>query len=246
MATTESVFLTADWRDLVMLNYEVDPAHLARLVPAGTELDSFSGKTYLSLVGFLFCDTRLGGRFSIPFHSDFAEVNLRFYVRRKAGGESRRGVVFIAEIVPKLAIAKAARWVYGENYLRRRMRHQVEALGSGKRAEYSWQEAAGRCALRAESPETAALPAAGSLEQFITEHYWGYSRLRDGASLEYQVVHPPWRVWNASRAEFTGNPWEVYGRDLARVLGHSPDSAFIAEGSRVSVMSGKPIHGDQT
>jgi uncharacterized protein YqjF (DUF2071 family) len=246
MATTENVFLTAEWRDLVMLNYEVDPAYLQRLVPAGTELDSFSGKTYASLVGFRFRDTRLRGRFSIPFHSDFEEVNLRFYVRRKTNGESRRGVVFIAEIVGKLAIAKTARWVYGENYVHLRMRHQVNALGSGRSAEYSWHGAAGTCALRAESPGTASLPAEGSLEQFITEHYWGYSRLRDGSSLEYQVIHPPWRVWNASRAEFTGNPSELYGRDLERVLSHPPDSAFIAEGSRVSVMNGKPIRGDKT
>ncbi len=48
------VFLTAEWRYLAMFNYEVPPELLAPLVPRGTELDSWQGKVYVSLVGFLF------------------------------------------------------------------------------------------------------------------------------------------------------------------------------------------------
>ena len=78
------VFLTAEWRYLAMLNYEIEPAVLAPFVPQGTELDSFDGKTFVSIVAFLFLDTRIGG-IPIPFHRNFEEVNLRFYVRRKSG-----------------------------------------------------------------------------------------------------------------------------------------------------------------
>src|ERR1700687_2292845 len=105
MPQTERVFLSADWRDLAMLNYEVDPDLLRKHVPAGTVLGSIDGKTFVSLVGFRFCNTRLFGRLPIPFHADFDEVNLRFYVRRRHSGEDRRGVVFIREIVPKRAVA---------------------------------------------------------------------------------------------------------------------------------------------
>ena len=86
-------FLTARWRYLAMLNYEVPPEALAPLVPAGTELDSWQGKTFVSVVGFLFLDTRVLG-IAIPGHRDFEEVNLRFYVRRKAAGRlaARRGL----------------------------------------------------------------------------------------------------------------------------------------------------------
>ena len=65
-----------------MLNYIVDPALIKRLIPAGTEIDYENGETFVSVVGFLFLDTRLLG-VPIPLHRDFEEVNLRFYVRRK-------------------------------------------------------------------------------------------------------------------------------------------------------------------
>jgi uncharacterized protein YqjF (DUF2071 family) len=109
------IFLAAEWRNLVMLNYRVDPGILERFVPRGTAVDSFQGSTYISVVGFQFLRTRLFGRLAIPFHANFDEVNLRFYVRRKEGEEARRGVVFVKEIVPRRAIAAVARFSYGEN-----------------------------------------------------------------------------------------------------------------------------------
>ncbi|MGA8767010.1 MAG: DUF2071 domain-containing protein, partial [Candidatus Acidiferrales bacterium] len=117
-AGNERVFLSAEWRDLVMLNYEVEPRLLRPYVPRGTELDSFGGKTLVSLVGFQFLRTKLFGVLPLPFHSNFDEVNLRFYVRRPAVDGDRRGVVFIREIVPKRAVALLARVAYGENYSR--------------------------------------------------------------------------------------------------------------------------------
>src|SRR5215472_1066575 len=138
MSQEEQVFLSADWRDLVMLNYEVDPNLLKKHVPAGTVLDSFEGKTFLSLVGFRFCNTKLFASLRIPFHADFDEVNLRFYVRRRNQSEDRRGVAFIAEIVPKQAIATIARLVYGENYVCLPMRHRIVSDDSRRTAEYQW------------------------------------------------------------------------------------------------------------
>src|SRR5271169_3311573 len=125
MLPSRTVFLTAEWRDLVMLNYEVDPHLLEKQVPCGAVLDSFLGKTYVSLVGFRFFRTKLFGRLLVPFHSNFDEVNLRFYVRHIEGGETRRGVVFIAEIVPRQAVATVARLAYGENYICLPMKRQV-------------------------------------------------------------------------------------------------------------------------
>src|SRR5260370_13386865 len=139
MARTKTVFLSAEWRDLVMLKYEVDSRFLDKYVPSGTVLDSFLGKTYVSLVGFRFCRTKLFGSLAVPLHSDFDEVNLRFYVRRKEGDENRRGVVFIAEIVPKQAVATMARLLYGEDYVCVLMKHPISRDGSKKTVEYQWQ-----------------------------------------------------------------------------------------------------------
>jgi uncharacterized protein YqjF (DUF2071 family) len=242
MSSTEMVFLTAEWRDLVMLNYEVDPRLLDKYVPCGTVLDSFLGKTYVSLVGFRFCRTKLFGFLTVPLHSDFDEVNLRFYVRRRDADENRRGVVFIAEIVPKHAIATTARLVYGENYVCLPMKHHICTEGSKKTVVYQWQVKTQWCQLNAQAVGTPELPREGSLEQFITEHYWGYSTQRSG-SFEYHVSHVPWHVWTSTTAGFEGDASRLYGVELGRVLQGHPSSAFIADGSPVTVLRGKKLAG---
>jgi len=241
MPRPEKIFLSAEWCDLLMLNYEADPANLQKYVPAGTELDSFGGKIYLSLVGFRFCRTKLLGTIPVPFHTDFEEINLRFYVRHREGDELRRGVVFIAEIVPKRVIAYTARLFYGENYVRRPMTHRVLTNESKMEAEYSWRSGNGWCSLKADTSGTPALPAEGSLEQFITEHYWGYSRRSNGGTVEYHVSHAPWKVWTATHAQFSGNTSDLYGGKLAELLTKAPASAFIADGSLVKVLWGRAL-----
>lgn len=241
MTREKRVFLSAEWKDLVMLNYEVDAELLSGHVPPGTELDSFNGKTYVSLVGFQFRQTKLFGSCPIPFHSNFEEVNLRFYVRRKVGDEERRGVVFIAEIVPRRAVAQIARLAYGENYIRLPMKHRASTRGELKSIEYEWRIKGAWCKLYARATSTAAAAEAGSFEQFITEHYWGYSCQRGGCSLEYNVAHVPWNVWLSSDAGFEGDATGLYGPELGKILQRRPDSAFIADGSPVIVFRGKKI-----
>ena len=209
-------FLTAEWRHLLMLNYEIDPAALRSRTPPGTEIDSWNGRTFLSLVGFRFQNTRVLG-WSIPFHRHFEEINLRFYVRRQADDGPRRGVVFVKEIVPKIAIAAVARWIYNENYEAHPMRSQVRLPdpSKGGSVEYGWTSRGRQNTLSAEFEGVPVLPAAGSEEAFITEHYWGYVVQRDGSALEYGVEHPPWRVWRASAARLDCDVAGFYGQEFA-------------------------------
>jgi hypothetical protein len=241
MSQSKRVFLSAEWRDLVMLNYEVEPSLLDRYVPTGTSLDSFKGRTYVSLVGFQFCHTKLLGYLPVPYHADFDEVNLRFYVRRKEGGDDRRGVVFIAEVVPRRAIATCARMVYGENYKCLPMKHRIGTGTLNKTFEYQWQVDDRWCKLSAQTTGLPAHPQQGSLEQFITEHYWGYSAQRTGGCVEYHVSHAPWRVWATTQAGFEGEAGTLYGRELSTVLERHPDSAFVADGSAVIVFTGNSV-----
>jgi uncharacterized protein YqjF (DUF2071 family) len=241
MANSSKVFLSAKWLDLVFLNYVIDPALLLPLVPPGTTLDSFDGNTYVSLVGFRFCDTKLWGKISIPFHSEFEEVNLRFYVRREFANELRRGVVFIKEIVPKAAIALTARLVYGENYVALPMTHKVASIAGAREVEYAWTHRGHRSRLLARTSGSPQPAVENSLEQYITEHYWGYSRQKSGQSLEYQVTHQPWHVQIASKARFEGNAASLYGPEMAVVLSRPPDSAHFAEGSPIAVHAGARI-----
>ncbi len=208
-----------------MLNYQIDPQLVAALVPAGTELDTFDGRTYVSLVGFRFLGTRVRG-FRIPFHQNFEEVNLRFYVRREHPEGVRRGVVFVREIVPRWAIAKVARLVFHENYVSLPMSHRVESEDGAKLAEYLWLQHGDWHRMFLECSGTPERPGTGSLAAFITEHYWGYAKQPDGSTLEYQVTHDPWRVWTATRAYFEGETAALYGAALAEVVKRNPDSAF--------------------
>ena len=231
-------FLTATWRHLAMLNYRVDPALLEPLVPQGTTLDSHDGATWISLVAFLFADTRVLG-VKIPFHVTFPEINLRFYVRRAVLGEVRRGVVFIKEIVPRTAITAVANLAYNERYETRRMGHYLapRAPKDPLYVSYSWAPRLGGWGhITLQTTEAIPQPIVpGSAEEFITEHYWGYTRQRDGGTIEYRVDHPSWRVWQSERATVTGDVEELYGHDFATMLSRPPDSAFLAEGSAVTV-----------
>lgn len=234
-------FLTAEWRYLAMVNFEVPRELLEPHVPRGTALDTWQGRHYVSLVGFLFRNTRVRG-VAIPCHRDFEEINLRFYVRRDVDGETRRAVTFLKELVPRRAIALVARRVYNEPYDARPMRNLLEPpAASGDlpaRMEYGWREGRGKWGRLAMTPATSpSFPEAGSEAEFITEHYWGYTRQRDGGTVEYHVAHPPWPVATAATVELDGDLEALYGPALAAVLREKPLSAFMATGSAVSVFA---------
>jgi len=223
-----------------MVNYEVDPVLLAPYVPAGTELDRFDGKAFVSLVGFRFLSTKILG-IPIPFHRNFDEVNLRFYVRRRENGVVKRGVVFIQETVPRRAIAAVARLAYNENYRPLPMAHQISLEDGALRVKYAWRLGSNWNRLAVQAAGVPRDMTDGSAEQFIAEHYWGYSAQSGGGCVEYHVAHPPWRVWDVTHAEFSGDPASLYGAAFAGVLNKPPDSAFLAEGSPVTVYRGKRI-----
>jgi uncharacterized protein len=227
-----------------MLNYEVSPAVLAPLVPAGVEIDRWRGTVYVSVVGFLFRDTRVLG-LSIPWHRSFEEVNLRFYVRRHVGDEVRRGVVFVRELVPRRAIAAVARVLYNEPYRAVRMRHRIESredvAGDVTEREYAWRASGQWSSIVARTAGTPRALQPGSEEEFITEHYWGYTSQRDRGTVEYRVAHPRWNVWTATAARLEGDLEAVYGPTFAPVLGGAPRSAFVADGSPVTVFAPRRI-----
>jgi hypothetical protein len=223
-----------------MLNYEIDPAVLRPHLPAGLVVDTWHGRAFVSMVGFMFLDTRVLG-VAIPWHRNFEEVNLRYYVRRSGVSDAPRAVVFVKEIVPRPAIAWTARALYGERYVAMPMRHQIEyAAAAPASVEYGWRfrgqwQRLGVC------PQGVAQPmASGSEEEFIAEHYWGYANQR-GRTVEYQVEHPPWRVWQVGESWLECDVAGLYGPEFAPFLSGPPSSAFLAEGSAVVVRQGRRL-----
>ncbi len=222
-----------------MLNYAVEHKLLDRRVPRGLELDRFKSVAYLSVVGFLFLKARVLG-ISFPFHRDFEEVNLRFYVRHRAPEGWRRGVVFVREIVPRRAIATLARRFYGEPYSAFPMMHAIERDGVELRCRYAWQRNGRREFVSASASGAAEPIASGSLEEFITDHYWGYTARGEDCT-QYQVEHPRWRVRRATAAQFEADVASLYGPEFVGPLSAPPASAFIADGSPVVVRRGSPL-----
>lgn len=234
-------FLKAEWRNLLMANYAVDPALLSPYLPRATELDSFNGIHYVSLVGFLFRNTKLLG-LPIPLHRDFEEVNLRFYVRYRENHLWKRGVVFMKEIVPKRMITFVANTVYGENYATHPMKHSWTKTGNELSVEYAWKVAGQWDHMKAVAESEACPIQPGSEEEFITEHYWGYTFVRPNCTGSYEVVHPKWKVHKVHSYAIKCSTEQLYGSAFVDALAQKPLSVFLAEGSAISVMSGSKIY----
>lgn len=223
-----------------MANYEVDPAVVQPLVPEGTELDFWSGKCLVSVVGFRFLETRLL-RVPVPFHRNFEEVNLRFYVKRLVGAETRRGVVFVKEIVPRRALAWVANAVYNEKYVALPMSHEDCMSETPRTLTYRWRHLGKWAHLRVTVNGEPCLPDETSEEAFVTEHYWGYVAQRDGSTLEYQVEHPRWKVWRAVDQELVCDVSALYGPRFAPFLAAGASSCFVADGSDIVVRRGVKV-----
>lgn len=232
-------FLTAEWRKLVMINYAVPPELLQAYLPQGTELDLWQGKCYLSIVGFLFCNTRLLG-IKVPLHTNFEEVNMRFYVTRQEGGTQKRGVVFIKEIVPKVMLSVVANTVYKEHYHTMKMRHIIKKDQDEMYIRYSWgRKNTDYISLTAQVNPTDIAP--GSEAEFITEHYWGYTRVSPQKTWEYDVVHPRWKQYPVLQHELCINFKNTYGPRFAFLEKEVPTSVLLAEGSEIAVKNTRRI-----
>jgi uncharacterized protein len=234
-----SKFLEAEWRKLAMANYAIDPTILKNFLPNKTEIDLWNGLCYVSLVGFMFLNTKLKG-ISIPFHSNFEEVNLRFYVRHNDKGEWKRGVVFIKEIVPKPALTFVANTIYNEKYETKPMSHLWDVRDGRINVEYSWKKEARQMF----SVSGTSIPiefGAGSEEEFITEHYWGYTKITDQRTNEYGVEHPRWKVYPVDEYSIDVDFGLVYGSEFSFLTNEKPKSVFLAEGSEIVVRSGTRI-----
>jgi uncharacterized protein YqjF (DUF2071 family) len=233
------VFLTAQWRKLIMANYKVDAQILEKYVPPHTQLDSYNGNYYVSLIGFMFLDTRIKG-IKIPFHINFEEVNLRFYVKYKDGDIWKRGAVFISEIVSKPMIALVANTLFHEHYEILKTKHSWEKNHEDQKVSYQWKKKEWY-ELSVLADLNAKKLISGSEEEFITEHYFGYTKTGKDKSLEYDVEHQQWEIYDVKEFTIKADFEDLYGKDFAFLNDAKPNSVFLAEGSEVLIRDGKKI-----
>ena len=238
-------FLTAQWRKLIMAQYEVAPSALAPFVPSGVELDLYDDggipRCYVSLVGFLFDRVRVRGM-AIPFHTRFEEVNLRCYVaRNEPNGTRKRGVVFISEVVPRAAISVIARTLYEEPYQTLPMRRRITSTAESLTVEYAWRSRQNWSRLAVEASPQGTPIAPGSVEEFITEHYWGYTKRTLGNASEYEVQHPRWTIYPVRSFTIEADLGALYGNAFASLNATTPANILLAEGSAISVSIGSRL-----
>ena len=233
-------FLKAEWKKLALANYETDPKILKKHLPYKTELDDWNGIHYVSLVGFMFLNTKVLG-IKIPFHVNFEEVNLRFYVRYKEGGEWRRGVVFIKEIVSKHAITFIANTLYKEHYETMQMNHIWETKKDSRITRYEWKQKNKWNRFEVESEIGESIIEPDSEAEFITEHYWGYTKINDHTTYEYEVAHPKWEQYKIKSHLIDVDFGSVYGNEFKELNLIKPRSVMLAEGSEISVENKRKV-----
>lgn len=227
-------FLKAEWRKLIFANYEIDPHILKPYVPPKTELDTYEGKHFISLVGFMFQNVRLLG-LKIPFHTHFEEVNLRFYVRYKEGSKWKRGTVFIKEFVPKAAITLVANNIYNERYETLSMSHHWSIGKEKQQIRYDWKKKGLKQHLQVSANSKAIPLPEGGEEEFITEHYWGYNKLNEASTNEYEVTHPRWKAYEVMDYDIKADFSHLYGPSFKVLNEQQPASILLMEGSEITI-----------
>lgn len=231
-------FLKAEWRKLAIINYEINSEILLKYLPEGTELDFYKGKCYVSLVGFMFLNTKLLG-LPIPFHRNFEEVNLRFYVKKKEENEWKRGVVFIKEIVPKAALSFVANTIYKENYKTMPMKNIMQENENELFIKYSWKDKTWHSIEITAENESLPMETYSEFE-FITEHYFGFTK-RENKTSEYEVCHPKWNYYLVKSYQLEIDFNKIYGEDFGFLNTQKPISVMLAEGSEIEVKTKKQL-----
>lgn len=236
-----NTFLKAEWKNLIFINYEIDSTKLLKYLPFGTELDFWQGKTYVSIVAFDFRETAILG-IKFPFHTNFEEINLRFYVKYKDGQNWKRGAVFIKEIVPRSMITLIANSIYNENYATHKTRKSMTNDIDSIRLKYEWLNKNNWNYVEVDAANFTQNIEPNTEAEFITEHYWGYAKASDYQTTEYEVVHPKWQMYKVNSYKMEIDFKDLYGEEFAYLASAKPSSVFLTNGSKVSILKGKSIH----
>jgi uncharacterized protein YqjF (DUF2071 family) len=229
-----SIFLKANWENIIMANYVIEPKILQPFLPKGVELDLYDGKCYVSLVSFMFKKTKLFN-IPIPYFGTFEEINLRFYVCRKEGNTIKRGVVFINETIPYSIVAWIANKLYKEHYTVVPTKHKIQTDVHHKKVRFEWLLDKKWNSIYVEAKTEAVEMKQNSLEKFIFEHYYGYTKVDQNKTEEYKLQHPSWLVHKVIDFRIDCNFKKMYGESFSFLNNKEPDAVFIAKGSAVAI-----------
>ena len=226
--------LKAEWKKLLMINYVVDQNILLPYLPKGTELDLYNNECYVSLVGFKSENTKFMG-IKFPFHGNFEEINLRFYVQHNDGGTIKHGVVFIKEIVYSPITAYFASNLFNEKYVSREMRHIYDPEIVSQILRYEWKEkkfnkfrVEGSLRVRPVEPE--------SETEFFTERHYSYTKTPNRKkTAEMYLEHPRWEDSRIYSYRVNVNFKAAFGKRFEFLNTTEPKSVLLVEGSDIKL-----------
>lgn len=225
--------LTCEWRKLAFFNYVVPPEVLKPYLPPNTELDYYNGDCYVSLVGFQFKNVKIAG-VQVPFHSDFEEINFRFYVKRFDGNKWRHGVVFLREIVDRPALSILANTVLNENYQTLPTGQEIEDKLGRLTVKYSWQIDQRKEQLEVRTENTPSAMPGQSEDEFLIHRLWAYGKQDEETTYEYSISHPEWSTYRVDEYKVSVD-FLQFGAAFSILNGATPRSVMLAEGSKVEV-----------
>ena len=237
---SNKVFLRSNWLRLASANYIIEPHLLDKYIPKGTVLEEHNGKHYVSLVAFRYSQTRLLN-IQVPFHTNFEEINLRFYVKRKIAPHVWRSeVAFTKLFFPKTALTFVAKHIYKENYETKRMRHNWsendrQLLTSYGLKKNRWHD------FELMTEKESNVIDAHSSEAFFSKHYWGTSQINDNSCTIYKIEHPEWKVFRVNDWKINFDFNKVFGSEFKHLTDNKPESVYLYDGSEVVVHKKKII-----
>ena len=77
--------------------------------------------------------------------------------------------------------------------------------------------------------------------EFITEHYFGYTKINTKTTFEYEVQHPRWEQFEVLDHNIEIDFKKTYGSDFGFLQNIKPSSVFLAKGSKITVMNKRKL-----
>ncbi len=182
--------MTQRWNDLLFMHYSLAPEVVRALVPEVLTLDTYKQRAWVSVTPFWINHLRPPGVPSLPWVSNFFEINVRTYVSR----DGKPGVYFFSLDASNLSAVWGARMFYRLPYWQASMK--VTGRG-GPKIDYSTKRQHGpkpaelRCSYGPVSRPFHAHP--GSLEHFLCERYCLYACSRKRL-YRVDIHHLPWEL----------------------------------------------------
>ena len=130
---------------------------------------------------------------------------------------------------------------YKEHYQTLPMQHSKTENENSKDFVYQWKTQNKLNIILVETEKNPIEIEVGSEAEFITEHYFGYTKVNEATTFEYEVKHPRWVQFQVLNHKIDVDFETNYGSEFEFLNNTQPVSVMLAKGSEISVEPKKRI-----